>query len=259
MAGSLKLFLSGGVGNADPALSIGGAKSTTRLYSETVAYAGSSISGVTLIDGALNSPGTGQLKFVFADKTLSWKPPGASAFEKYTTVTGVNGKIIPIRQLISDPGGAILMVTVVEASFPGADATVDVTVSKRTNNLLPDVTKEQSQTGLTRYRGIYVENESNVAFKIAVSVPINSQGNDVIAAGWAVEGGDLQMQQLVHDYDVPTGVAFFYPTDYENEECTTLLLGPGDYHGLWIRQRVPVLNPYSKLSSVVNLRFKLYI
>lgn len=92
----LEYRLSGGASNSDPAASLGGAMSSTRLVGCTVTGV-TNVTGVTVLDAIGNAGGNdGVLDFTASGTLLTWQGPGASAAGDPVDV-GTNGRYILIE------------------------------------------------------------------------------------------------------------------------------------------------------------------
>lgn len=254
--GTFDVFLSGGATNTVAANSLGGVISTTRVYGQNVSYTSTSLGGVTLIDAAGNDPGTGQLDFIAATKELAWKPPGATAFDYYHDLSlGASNKNIPINAETAAPHGPLIIIEFDLASLPVVDTTVDVTVTRRLNFLFPDITAAQAESGLVRYRGIFLTSETS-GVKLAYSIAQNSQAGDYFSLGQSPTGHTMEL--LPNDTTAPEDVVFSSNAD-PNDNTSEYVLTSGGSLGLWIRQTVPAYTILGADPAAITLRFKLYL
>ena len=231
-------FLSGGAGNTDPNLSLGGVISTTRFDSQTAT--GVTIAGVTVDDAAENAVGSGTLAYTVAGQTLTWTPPGGAAGA--AVPVGTNGTYM-IR------GGGVtagyLRVTVAAASLPAGDVSNTVTIANRDNNLFDDVSKAQALAGDVNYRCVYLKNThaSDTATGVAVWINQDSLGADTISIGADPAGigngtSTGVATTIVNEATAPAGVTFSQPLS----EGAALALGNftfGTGIAIWIKRDVP--------------------
>ncbi|CAN5813389.1 hypothetical protein BH20PSE1_BH20PSE1_00930 [soil metagenome] len=248
------LFLSGGAGNTDPNLSLGGVISTTRLLSQNAT--GVTIAGVTVNDASGNAVGTGTLAYAVSGQTLTWTPPGASA--GVAVAVGTNGTYI-IRG--SEPTAGYLRVTVVAASLPAGNVSNSVTIANRDQNLFDDVTKAQAIAGDTNYRCYYLKNAhaSDTATSVSVWIYLDSLGADTIAIGADPAGvGDGVSTgvaaTIVNEATAPAGITFSQPLS----EGAAINLGTftfGTGAALWVKRTVPVSTLVTTADDTSRLRF----
>lgn len=233
------LFLSGGGGNSDPNLSLGGVISSTRFKSQNAT--GVTIGGVTVDDAAENAVGSGTLAYTVSGQTLKWTPPSGAVGT--AVAVGANGTYI-IRGAGTTAG--YLRVTVVAASLPAGDVSQTVTVSNRDNNLFDDVTKAEALAGNVNYRCTYYRNThpTDTATNVMLFINQDSLGADTISIGAdpaGVGNGTLTgvATTVVNEATAPAGVTFSQPLS----EGAAILLGtfpPGEGRAVWRKRDVPV-------------------
>lgn len=237
---SLEVKLSGGAANADPALSTGGAMSTTAVLSQTTTL--NSISGVAVSDAAGNAVGTGSLSYTAAGKTLTWTPPGDTVGTP--VYVGANGTYI-IRG--GNPTSGYLLVGVTSASLPATtNYTRSVVVANRGALFLPAVTKDTALAGATEYYLYYLNNAGTMAVKsVSVQIETDTPGLDTlfIAAISAKNTTELLAAASGHTYSaVGADVAMGD-------------LAASDYWGFWIKRVVPSGTVDGVTSNSFKLRF----
>lgn len=164
---------SGGAGNINPELSVGGAMGGR--IDPAIATGGTDIAGVTIFKvcgvrgdnyDVNNVPQ--QLVYTFSGTTLAWK----------NIVTGVVGAAVDVSAggrfvLEADSfttGGMIVVVDVNESILPTVDTTSDVVITVNDENLWDDTQSSELSIGATDYRCIYIYNPSLLDTAIGVQV-----------------------------------------------------------------------------------------
>lgn len=255
------LQFSGGAVNSDPDSSVGGAMSSVALYSNSVTWESTGITGVTLVGGAGNAAGAGQLRYTYSspddEDFLSWKQPGQAAFEVDHDVHAYVNEIVTLTSQDIETGGVvdpegIIVLSIDDTLLPTADATVNVTVTEVDLGLFPDITEAQALSGLTRYRGLYIKQHVEYRQLVLPVVLQNSAAGDIIDLGWALQAKNTAMQLLTDDSIAPTGVTFFRGKS-DQESRKKELADADDYYGFWIRQTVPPLTTLGSLNTGVRL------
>ena len=164
--GELKHFLSGGAGNSATTASTGGVISSTEILSQS-ATAPTLITGVTINNAAGNDLGDGTLSYTSSTKSLTWQPFNGSTG---TAVDVTAGGTFSVQ---GGSNGGLLFITVVAASLPGSNVSQTVTITALANKQWDDVTKLQSNDGLTEYRWFYLKNTSATDDKKDVKIWIS--------------------------------------------------------------------------------------
>jgi len=145
----LEVRLSGGSGNTDPDLSLGGDMSSERVLSQSASGI-TNITGVTIAYASGNAVGAGTLAFNATGDTLTWTPNGGSAGA--AVPVGADGKYT----ILGSAG--FLLVTVVAASLPVGNQSDAITIANIANETFDDVTKAESFAGDVEYRCLYLTN-----------------------------------------------------------------------------------------------------
>lgn len=243
----LEIRLSGGASNTDPTLSYGGAMSTVSgglVLSQSVTLS-SSIPGVTIVDAAGNSVGTGTLYYVAAGRLLSWQAPGA-AFAGTPVDIASTGTYV-IRGLGTD--GGYVVVSVVSGSLNTVtDFSPTATVVTQTQKVFDDVSKDEAFAGLTDYRCLYIRNtDATNAGDVEITLITDAPGVDSIAIR-----GPAAAVNTAETSNISGPGGTFYPVN------TPVVIGnipAGQYWGFWIRRTVPV----STVDGYVNDSFRIKI
>lgn len=253
-----QIRLSGGTGNTVATLSTGGAMSTAaggRVLSQA-ATGISTVTGVTIDDAAGNAEGTGSLFFDQSAGTLRWTPPSGTAGTP--VVVSTNGAYA----IQGGNNGGILLVTVVAASLPGSDQTNAIVIANQVNKIFNDVTKAQSLSGFTSYRGLFVKNghaaDGMTTNKIWMSV--NTPGQDNVQIALATEAVSTAIEVLASETTAPAGINFdtLNPVDLASglalPDLTT-----GQYKGFWLKRVVPAGVTAAVTKNTFRLGFQIYV
>ena len=245
---ALKFWLSGGVANSDPDLSLGGDRSLiTEVTDQT--FTASIIPGTTVHNAAGNPDGVGSLDFNFTNNTLQWTPLNG------LTDGPVNLSLFDDDVLFTlnpEQTEGQLVCSIVAASLPGSDDDQNITIATLLNNLFQDITAIEASIGHANYRGLYVENIGALPVKIAVYVRNPTTGSDVLSAGWDAAG---TMVTIVDEHTAPLGIVFdaaYSPYD----ESVIANLDPAEYLGLWIRHAVQPYSPIANSGAAATLGFR---
>lgn len=239
--GELRLFLSGGGGNTDPNLAIGGAISTTEVQSQSAA---TTIAGITVVDGIGNPIGDGALAYAQAATTATWASNGDTAGDGVDI--SADG-----RYVLASATNGYLVIDVVAASLPGVDTTdINVTVTDVVNGLFDDISPVESSVGDAEYRCLYLKNISSAsdANTARVWVDSDASGADSIEIGVGTAGENLTEQLVADEGTAPSGVTFSAPADYANGIALGDLAA-GDYIAFWAKRSVPADTAVSTASD----------
>lgn len=254
----LLINLSGGAANTDPAAALGGAMSTAaggRVLSQTAS--GLTITGVTIDDAMGNTVGSGSLFYDFSETALRWTPPGGTAGAAVNV--GTNGEYA----LQGGNDGGVLLVTVVAASLPGADATNTIAIANQVNKIFDDVSKAESQAGDAEYRGLFFENDHSADAMIDAKfwIAANTPGQDVISIAIADEDKNLAIETIANESTAPVGPDFdtANPVSYASGIALTTPLEFGDYEGFWLRRVVPAGVTAAQANNTFRLGFRIYV
>lgn len=248
--------LSGGASNTSAAAALGGAMSTVaggRVLSQSTS--GLVITGV-VIDDAMGQPeGDGSLFFDFSATTLRWTPPGGVAG---TAVTVSSDGTYAIQ---GGNNGGVLLVTVTAASLPSSDQTNVITIANIANNIWDDVSKADSQSGDTEYRGLYWENADGTDSILDARFWINQQtpGQDVIAIADGDEAVNVALETIADEDTAPVGPTFTGPTSYDTGIALPTTMAAGDYKGWWICRTVPAGVTEAVDNNAFRIGFRVYV
>ena len=272
----IQFFLSGGAtgaGNSDPTVSLGGLLTSTRILTQVATRTTSLITGVTISDAAGNGLGAGTMTFTSTGSTLQWQPSG-----------GAIGTAIDISAdgdygITSANDGGLIYVTVVAASLPGSNTTDTVTITNQTELLFDNVTKVQSDAGLSDHRMIWIKNVGATATTddkktLTIWINANTPGqdnisialpdtNDVASAGTGTAGVAPIPEVLASETTAPDGtVTFSAPTT----EATGLVIGDltstsGSTFtkALWVKRVIPTGVDAKEVNNTFLLSFSVKV
>lgn len=248
--------LSGGAANTAQASALGGAMSTVgggRVLSQT--DSGLTITGVDIDDAMGNAEGDGSLFFDFSASTLRWTPPAGTAG------TPVDVSTDGAYAIQGGNDGGVVLVTITAASLPSSDQTNVITIANIANNIFNDVSKADSQSGNTFYRGLYWENADAADSILDARFWINSQtpGQDVIAIADGDEAVNIALEVIADENTAPAGPSFIGPSDYDGGIALPTTMAFGDYKGWWIRQTVPAGVTTAVANNAFRLGFRIYV
>lgn len=234
----LKLFYSGGGANSTTTLSIGGAISSVRVLSQsTTAIA--LLTGVTIDDGMGNGIGAGTLTFAASTKLLSWTPYGGS------TGTAVDISVNGAYFVQGASNGGGLAITVVAASLPTSNVSVTTTVANLTEKLFLSQTKDESDSGVTKYHCFAIKNahatDKMVGIKLYISA--NTPGSDhdtLFLDGIAASTGTVGPTAVANENTAPAASTFVAPDSTAHADVLSVgTLTAGQCRFFWVKQLTP--------------------
>lgn len=223
----LMLLQSGGVGNLNPAASLGGAASQSKIAG---AVSDQKVTNPTPIPGIYiaalwgNNLGSATIEFNFAGGTLSWTPSGQGI---QSVTLGGDG----VYKIGTTYG---ILFHLVSSELPGSNSSVAITVSQFVENSLDNAAYSDRQVGFTDYRCLYVKNlTGTVIATISLSTTQPTEGVISLANEWqdvyqqGIAGTDAEKFSIV-DEDLTINVTAGFGvqpwvTDYYYE--------PGSYYG----------------------------
>lgn len=239
--------------NTNPVLSLGGRLGDTTVDLEgQSATAISAVAGVTLVRAIGGEPAefllNGQFNFAFAATTLSVEWPGATGFGATVDIS-VDGQYA--LEDATDPD-RVLIVDVVNASLPGANATGTFQIDAILNELFRSFTKLELIPTTTVYRQIYLVNQNSTDDFLRCSVTIDKKpvdplavvqilqelGFDPVTIGDGISTGVAVT--IADELAAPAGVTFTEPGQGD-PVLDEIPLTSGDALAVWIKMEHPAL------------------
>lgn len=249
----IQFFHSGGAGNSDPNLSLGGVISSTRIGSQA-SSAVTNVTGVTVDYAVNNAEGVGILSWSPSTNTLSWQPPGSATVYSESNIT-VDGTYV------IGGGDGILVLSVVAANLSGTFKQDSLTITNISQNTFNSVGASESLLGSDKYRCLYIKNThaSITATGAKVWIKQLTVGPDEIAIGLDPagqgDGSTTGVATTVADEDTaPAGVTFSTPLSYGTGlVLDTGTLAPGEAIAVWQHRNVPAntIGDITSNSSVI--------
>lgn len=243
-AANLQFRLSGGAGNSNPNLSLGGAMSSTVMTSQNASALGS-IPGVTInFAGGLSVGTNNHVRHTYN--------AGVHTLELQDGLDGVYGPVVDVTAggtfFLSGQNRGSLAVTVAPGSLPTTNQSNAFTVTNIKNNLFDDVLKIDALNGAIDYRCVYLYNSHPTEAFLQVGVyGYGSSGNPAAAGDLFYVGADPAgagngsssgvAATIANENAAPAGVSFSSPII-----TSPLILGaiqPGEARALWLRRNVP--------------------
>lgn len=243
-AANLQFRLSGGAGNSNAMLALGGAMSSTVMQSQN-ASALSAITGVTVnFAGGMS---VGVTHYMRHTKTGS-----VHTLEVMDGLDGVYGPAVDVSAggsfFLTGQNRGSLAVTVAAGSLPATTNTEAFTTTHIKNNLFDDVLKLDALNGAVDYRCIYLYNNHPTEAFLQVGVyGYGAAGNPAAAGDLFYVGADPAgagngsstgvATTIANENSAPAGVTFSSP-----QLASPLILGvinPGEARAIWLRRNVP--------------------
>lgn len=237
--GNIHLRLSGGAGNTNPQLSLGGVKSNGLITSQTVATP-SQVTGVTIKAAHNNPEGAGTLKYTLTGSTLSWRPP-SSATDHTVAVVGDG------EYMLGSATEGFLVVDVLTSSLPAGSRTDTLGVDPTFGAVFDTVQPAEALAGKTEYRCTYIHNNGDtIAYGVKLWILSQTTGQDSVEialdpAGKG-NGSTTGVAIVITGETDPTnalsGVVFSTPSSIS----TALLIGdlnPQESAAIWEKRIVP--------------------
>ena len=241
----IKFYLSGGASNADPALSIGGIKSSVNVNSMTFAV-DPAIPGVTILDVVTDSVGAAEIYTIMGagasnEKRIYFRDPTSEQFGTAADIDGVGGTF---HAFSGAPYNGYITVDVTYGSLLiGDPVTYPVEVVPLYNNLFPNITPAIASAGATDHRLLYVTNDHGTDSLQNIKVWIDQDfvGDDSAALTWvgAINAAAPQLADSEDSTDVLIGETFLSPTTEATGIAIAGTLGPSDTAVLCIRRDLP--------------------
>jgi hypothetical protein len=236
------IYLSGGAGNTDPNASLGGVKSTTKLYGQTISYDSTAIAGVTLVDAA--GVTSGSLIFIAATKLLGFQVLGGAV---PTSLQSIDISVDGSYTIDCPEMNKSVVVSVVAASLPVIDTTVGITAININQNLYANVLEAEALNGSVKYRHVYITNNTMDTIFITVYVLRQYTGLDNLMLGVFTNGSGHVDELLSNEDTIPTGVTF-YNCDGAGNGLSLSLTGGGSI-GLYLARKVTYFSDVSNAND----------
>jgi len=255
-ANDIRVYYSGGASNTTPTLCLGGIISTTTIDSQSASWGTGSIAGVSLVEGigVTESACTGGsdchlLRFDYSAQTLEFKEFGDGGYGYPIDVSSDGTYIIP-----NTHNDSFLRATVTAASLPVADATETVNVTNDTQNLFPNVSESDSDSGLEEYLCVYLKNNNATD---AASIYLHFVEYPTTGSGvyLGLESTSGQAQTIANRFAAPTNVTFNRYVGSDNE--LGFSLDSSEYWGVWIKRTVPIKNPFSHVEAQYSIKIRI--
>lgn len=230
---ALALFLTGGASNRDPALSLGGAVSTTRVRGLGALIDGAGLIPGIRIDNAFPASGEGSAELkVDPAGSLIFTPPGASAGAAVAIAAG-ESKIVAG----TDANKALRVFRESGLRFTGL---MKIKLVFSLNGVFGQASLSNADrlAGRTTYRAILLHAPSRypvAAIKLWLPPIACSQATFSLATETTLTSA---IQSVANETTAPAGLTWSEP----RTEATALRVPPvgaGRYMGLWIRRVVP--------------------
>jgi hypothetical protein len=237
----LKVYLTGGASNAATASSLGGVVSSTEVLSQSASGL-TTLTGVTIGNAMGNTEGNGTLAYNATAQTITWTPPSG------TTGTAVDISTNGTYFVQGGSSGGALIITVVSASLPTATTSNTIAIANLDNKMFADISKDESDTGITKYHCFALKNTGTDAKKsVTIWIASNTPGQDGISIGVAKaaagDGATTGIDAVIADENTaPVDVTFTAPATKETGLSVGDLSGSaGSTHTrcFWIKQLVP--------------------
>jgi hypothetical protein len=231
----LHQFYTGAGSNSDPSLSLGGNQSSVRVLSQTVSGF-TTLTGVVADDAIGNSIGDGTISFTASSTTITWLPSGGA--QGTTVDIGTDGSYFV--QGAGNGGG--LLLTVVAASLPTSNVSNTLTIANQTEKHFLDQTKNESDTGVTKYHCFSFKNTSAEPIKdVTLYISENTPGSDGISLALdplAAATGITGPTSIVET--VGPGLTFVAPDSRTHADALDMGdLLPSESRYYWVQQITP--------------------
>lgn len=233
-ATALGIFLTGGASNSDPASSLGGVFSSTRVRGMGGILQVDRIPAVR-IDNILPGCGEGAASIhVDANGDLVFTAPDGEEGDPVTVVEGASGVLEG-----SSRDKAVLVTRLADWSYP-LGKNMPMTLVHAMNGVLAqgNLTSAQRAAGRTTYRAIVLSGARPAGVgNIKLWMPPVGGAQATFSLAVEIPSGGA-LQTIANETTAPTGVSWVTPTT----EAGALLIpwiSYGHYMGLWIRRVFP--------------------
>lgn len=221
--------LSGGNGNASPALSLGGLPSThaAGVVANNTWDLNPGITGLDYQFGRELTLGNGSLTYDADLKIFTWVPPEGGT---YLIAASGNG--------LYEFGMSVVKLTI--ASLPVGDVSSTVQISRKWENVLDDVSAAERLTNTTNYRCVYVYNPSATitCTNVVVSTIEPTYGNLDVGSENVNQDCDGVTGGTVTLVDESTPGATVGGISWSNSVALGTI-APLKYKSFWIKRDIP--------------------
>lgn len=248
-ADALGLYLSGGLTNADPAQSLGGAMSAFE-WRGMGAVISSTIPAI-IIEAISPENGEGAATIAITGASLVYTPPDGLAGGAVSIAEGARAVLTG-----TDTSKWVRVYRETGGTFSGE---MSLTLVYAMNGVvaMTDADDAERQAGSTRYRCIILkahgtEDVDNLTFWLGST----GQATFAIGTEALVDG---EVQTIADDETAPSGVTFSTP---ETEEAGLVIgtIAAGEAIALWIRREIPAESTVSAKESVeVNYSYSVVL
>lgn len=244
----LEFRLSGGAGNSDPAVSLGGVISNVEIVQKTAAFVGTPMPGVTILRSSNNplDKGTNQLlSAVLSTRTWNYKkslyfvPVGD--WNEYTEATDDNNWAAVDVDGIYDltwtdyAFTASITVSVQTSLLPVDYSTYRITVPASTpGNLFGGITAQQLIVGGDDYRCVYLKN-TTAAYLPCRLYFADAPASCVMHAGLDPSASGGVATSIANENVAPAGVTFTRPAS--RDSAIAFGIGASSHRAVWLRRQ----------------------
>ncbi|MCU7836536.1 MAG: hypothetical protein KZQ83_14965 [gamma proteobacterium symbiont of Taylorina sp.] len=235
MGFNINARLSGGSSNSDPNLSLGGVISSEKINHQSIDYGGSGIAGVTINSAwGFNESITYDL---VASVSIIYLINGLdNSFVDTGNVTG------EYTLNLSNSNSGIQFSFDSATHSAGSDT---LTATNPLTNLFSDTTAQESTSGYTDHRCIYLPNDGDVTSILDISLPV-SDTLESFKIGFDGGGVDATAVTIADEFTPPAGVTFTAPSASVPLNVT---LTAGQKIAVWIERTLLPNNLYTKEPS----------
>jgi len=226
--------LSGGSSQSDPNLSLGGAMSSVEVEQQAINYVSGGVTGITINRAwGFDEGRTYNLEYSNSNIILTDDLLNTASL---STSGGAGDYILNLPN--SNTG--------IQLYFSNPSTmSKDFTVTNAGTNLFTDATPQESTSGFTEYRCIYLQNDGDLTTYIDLSLPLFGV-LESFSVGFDSGGVDATAVTISDEFTAPSGVAFSAPTSGSPLEVTLLI---GEKIAVWIKRQLDPNNLYSKYPS----------
>lgn len=239
----LDFYLSGGAGNTDPNLSIGGARSSQKVNGIVASFlAPDTIAGVSIVDAhglylhtGSTDNATLSLSTINGIKRIIFAPyreiAGTVAADVNNVKYGADGTY-NLAWTSSYPPQSIT-ITVTASALPAIDTIARLIVTRSSNGLFDDTTPDPDMLAITDYRCLYLRNDGAAPQSAIVLLDGLAQGSAIYVALDPFGVGGVP-SVVANENTAPAGAIFTQPTIDKNGLPVTL--GTGEQIAIWVRR-----------------------